>query len=355
MANKAITGAQFRSEFKRVKAGAFLFYGSENFLKLRELQSLREKICTDENFEVFNHFVFTRDNYSAEALSTAVMSVPMMSDYKLIELYEIPFAEYRKKEDTEGLEAALEAVSESEDTVLVIYTTPENFDAGEAKSPSALFKLFSKYVTPVEFAHESTQRIGLWVQKHFSAEKIVAEPIECNYLIDTVGHDMTTLTGEISKLCAYLHYKERDRLQKTDIDLVCPHNKEIGAFEFADSILDGNNEKSFYILGDMKQKGEPVQVILGGIIKIYSDLLALKLCADASVSPDDAAKRLGLHPYVAKTRMAKAKSCERAALEAIIDLCAETDEALKSSALDDYILLERLIIQVSQYRKRKVF
>ncbi len=355
MAHKTIKGEDFKKEFKRPKPGAYLFYGEENFLKLRELQSVRGKICTDENFEVFNHFVFTRDNYSADALMSAVVTIPMMSDYKLIELYELPFSEYRKKDDMDGLASALAAASESEDTVLIIYTTPENFDAGEGKTPSALFKMISEYALPVEFAHESTSRIISWVQRHFTSDKIVAEIPECNYLIDTVGHDMTTLEGEINKLCAYLHYKERDRLQKTDVDLICSHNKEIGAFEFADSILDGNSEKSFYILADMRLRGEAAPVILGGITKVYSDMYSLRLFSDAGVTPDEAAKKLGIHPYVAKVRMAKAKACERAALEAVIGLCADTDAQLKSSAIDDYILLERLIVSASQYRRKKVF
>ena len=57
---------------------------------------------------------------------------------------------------------------------------------------------------------------------------------------------------------------------------------------------------------------------------------------------------------MAKIRMQKAKSCERQALADIIELCAQTDAALKSSPLDDYILLERLIVQASSHRKRKV-
>ncbi len=352
---KPITGAQFRAEFKRPKAGAYLFWGDENYLKYRMLSDIREKLCTDDSLEAFNHFVFTRDNYSADALYAAMVAMPMMTDFKLVELYELPFAEFRKKEDTEGFEAALAIAAESDDTVFVIYTTPENFDAGEPKSPSALMKLFSKYATPVEFAHETTPRIMMWVQKHFAAEKIIAEPPECAKLIDTVGHDMTTLASEIEKLCAYLHFKERDKLQGVDIELICSHNKEIGAFEFADAILDMNNDRAFYILGDMRMKNEPVPVILAGITKIYTDLLALKLASDAGLPPEDAAKRLGLHPYVAKLRMAKAKACERQALEDVIMLCADTDEALKSSPLDDYILLERLIVQASQLRKRKVF
>lgn len=355
MAGKPITGAQYRSEYKHVKAGAYLFYGDENFLKQKELFALRTKICTDENTEAFNHFVFTRDNYSADALYAAVMAVPMMSEFKLVELYELPFAEYRKKEDTEGFEAALSAVEQSDDTVLVIYTTPENFDPGEPRSPSAYMKLFSKYAVAVEFAHESTSRIAAWVQKHFGAEAIIAEPSECAYLIDSVGHDMTTLSGEIDKLCAYLHFKERDKLQRVDIDLICPRNKEIGDFEFADAVLSGDNEKVFYILGDMKMKNEPAPVILGGMIRIYTDLYTLRLCADAGISPDDAAKRIGMHPYVAKMRMARAKQCDRRALTEIIELCAEADESLKSSSADGYLLLERLIVTASQLRKRKVF
>ncbi len=355
MANKTITGAQFRSEFKNIKPGAYLFFGEENFLKQRELHSLREKICKDENTAAFNHFIFTRDNYTTDALYAAVMSMPMMSEYKLIELYEIPFSEYRKKEDTDGLKSALEAASVSEDTVLVIYTTPENFDPGDTKTPSAAMKLFREYAIPVEFAHESSQRIISWVQKHLTSESIIAELPECAYIIETVGHDMTTLSGEIDKLCAYLHYKARDKLCRTDIDFVCSKNKEIGDFEFADAILSGDNEKAFYVLSDMRMKNEPVPVILGGIIKIFTDLYALRLFSDAGISHEDASKRLGLHPYVAKLRMAKAKTCERQALSRIIELCYETDRALKTSSPDDYLLLERLIVTASQCRKKKVF
>ncbi len=350
-----MTGAQLRGELKRIKAGAYIFYGDENYLKYRLLCDIRKKICEDESLDAFNHFVFTRDNYSADSLYLAIAAMPMMQDLKLVELYELPFSEYRKKEDIEGFEAALSAAEQSEDTVFIIYTTPENFDPGEPKSPSTLMKLFSKYATPVEFAHETTPRIMQWVQKHFSNEKIIAEQAECAKLIEAVGHDMTMLASEIDKLCAYLHYKERDKLYSADIEFICSKNKEIGAFEFADAILDTNNEKAFYILGDMKVKNEPVPIILSGITKIYTDLLSLKLASDAGLKPEDAAKKAGIHPYVAKIRMAKAKACERQALEDVIELCAETDELLKSSPLDGYILLERLIIQASQFRKRKVF
>ncbi len=355
MAKKAITGGQFHSDMKLPKPGAFLFYGEEGYLKRRELDFIRDKLCADESLAAFNHFIFTHENYSPDALMSAVMAPAMMSDLKLVELYCLPFAELRKKEDSDAISNALEIAASSEDTVMVVYTTPENFDPGEPKSPSAWMKLLSKSATPVEFPHEPTPRLVMWVSKHFSSEKIIAENPECTQLIETVGHDMTTLLSEIGKLVAYLHSQERDKLGPTDIDYVCPHNKEIGAFEFADALLDANNERAYYILADYKLNNEPVPVILGSITRIYTDLFALKLYADSGVTSDDAAKRLGLHPYVAKLRMAKARSCDRRALEAIVALCTEADAKLKSSSVNDYILLERLIAQVSQLRRRRVF
>ncbi len=352
---KAITGEQFRREFKNPKPGAYLFFGDENFLKHRELESLRTRICPDPSLEAFNHILFTRDNYSPDELMNALLTPPMGAGLKLIELYELPFAEYRKKEDSEGLTRALEAAAESVDTVLLIYTTPENFDAGEAKSPSATYKLIAEYALPVAFEKETGQRLVLWVQKHFTAERLIAEPGECAYLIDAVGRDMMTLRGEIEKLTAWLHAKERDKLEKTDIDFICPRNVEFGAFAFADAILDADNDKAFRILGEMKRRNEPAQMILGSMNKLYTDLAALKLADENGLSPEEAAKALGLHPYVAKIRMAKAKAADRRALEAAIDLLYEADEMLKTSSADEYILLERMISQGSQIRRKKVF
>ena len=354
MAAKTLTGAQFRAEMKRPKAGAYLLWGEEGYQKRRALDELRVKICADETLSSFNHFVFTSENYTSDALTSAVLAPAMMTDLKLVELYCLPFADYRKREDQDSITSAIESAAKSEDTLLVIYTTPENFDPGELpRSPSAWMKLLSKSAVAVEFAHEQTPKLVPWAQKHFTSVGIVAEPEECTHLIETVGHDMATLENEMEKLCCFLKFDGRNRLSRSDIDNVCPHNKEIGAFDFADAILDSDSEKAYYILADLQKKSESPQAILGSITKIYLDLLALKLSADAGITSDEAAKKLGIHPYVAKLRMNRARNCDRRAIEAIIDLCAATDTAMKSSGADEFVLLERLIAQSSQLRKKR--
>lgn len=352
MAIKTLNAGQFHSELKIIKPASYLFYGDEGFLKRRELEYVRSRIITSDGFD---HYIFTGENYSPDAVMTAIMTPPMLNSFKLVEFYGIPFAEFRRKEDIKLLTDALSAAAESDDTVLIIYTTPETFDPGEAKAPSQLMKLICEYATPVEFVRESGQRLVMWVQKHFSSDKIIAEPAECSYLISVAGNNMSILESETAKLCAYLHANNRERLTKADIDLVTPKNKEIGDFEFADAILSADCDKAFSIFAEMKKNNEKAPMILAGMSKVYCDLLALKLCADAGIMPDEASKRTGLHPYVAKIRMAKAKECDRRALEHIISLMAETDAELKTGSADEYILIERLIVRAAQYRRKRVF
>ena len=351
---ETITGGQFRAMMKLPKPGVFLLYGDENYQKHGELALLKKKLFGERGDSDFDHYIFTDDNYDGGALLSAILSPAMTGEYKLVELYCLTFADLRRKEDRKALEDALSAAAESDDTITIIYTTAENFDPGLPKKPSEWMKLLSGYATPVNFEHEPTNRLVAWVQKRFTSDKLIAENNECVYLIDTVGHDMSTLAGEIDKLRAYLHAKERDKLHTADIDYVCCHNREIGAFDFANAIIDARCDKAFETLRELRADNENPVSILAQVTSIYTDMLSLKLYMDAGISVEEAAKRLGLSVYPAKLRAAKAKLCSKGALESIIELCAATDGAMKSSAVDNYILLERLIVMAAEYRKRNI-
>ena len=351
---ETITGGQFRALMKPPKPGAYLFWGDENYLKHVELTQLKKKLFGESGDSDFDHYIFTDDNYDCGALLSAIMSPAMTGEFKLVELYCLSYADMRRKDDRKQLEDALAAAAESDDTITIIYTTAENFDPGTPKKPSEWMKLLSGYATPVSFEHEPTNRLIMWVQKRFTSDRIIAENSECGYLIDRVGHDMSTLIGEIDKVRSYIHSKERDKLYIADIDYVCCHNREIGAFDFANAIIDAKTDKAFEVLHELRADNENPISILSQVTSIYIDMLSLKLYLDAGVSIDEAAKRLGISLYPAKLRAAKARLCTKGALEAIIGLCADTDSAMKSTAADDYILLERLIVMAAEYRKRNI-
>ena len=351
---ETITGGQFRALMKTPSAGVFLFYGDENYQKHGELALLRKKLFGERGDSDFDHYIFTDDNFDGGALMSAMLAPPMTGEYKLVELYCLTYADLRRKEDKKAVEDALSAAADSDDTITIIYTTSENFDPGLPKKPSEWMKLFTAYAVPVSFEHEPTNRLVAWVQKRFTSDKITAENNECIYLIDSVGHDMSTLAGEIDKLRAYIHSKERDKLYTADIDYVCCHNREIGAFDFANAIIDARCDKAFETLAELKAENEKPLSILSQITSIYMDMLSLKLYMDAGISIDEAAKRLGISAYPAKLRAAKAKLCTKGALEAIIELCAATDSAMKSTAADEFVLLERLIVLAADYRKRNI-
>ncbi len=339
-----MTPNEFRLELKRPKGG-YLFCGEEDYLKRHYLQSLRGAVV-DEG-DVFNHIVITGDNYSPERLFAAIEPLPMMAEKKLIELNSL-YVSNMSESDLEGLVSVLSRLPEYEYNIFVLYLEPDEFDIGSKKAPSKELKLLSEYLTPVIFERETPARLSAWTAKHFASELIIAPPDAVSLLIERCGCDMFALANEIDKLSCYLKAHGREKLTTEDIIKVCGERKEIAAFDFANSILDLNTERAFSILDEMKKQKEKPEIILGSISRVICDLEIIKYSTENGIALSEVAKRLGFHEYKASLY---AKSASRWSVESLKELtekCYEADLLIKSSKLDNYLVLERLIIETTR-------
>ena len=95
-----MTESEFRSELKNPHGG-YLFFGDEDYLKYTYSKEVR-KAVTDGAFDEFNHIVIYGEEYSAQALSGAISSLPMMAEKKLVEVRGLDFNSL-KKEDIESM------------------------------------------------------------------------------------------------------------------------------------------------------------------------------------------------------------------------------------------------------------
>ena len=203
-----MTPSEWKAELK-APHGGYLFYGEEEYLKKSYLTALRKAVGVSG--DPFNHLLFDGDNYSASALSDAIVTLPVLSDKKLVEVKGLPASFFKGKEG-EGLFAALAQLSSCDFCVLVLLPSSEDFDAGTARRPSALFKKLTELLKPVEFARQTPARLASWVGRHFSAEQVISTPSAVEALLSVCGCDMGILASEIDKLCAYLKRNGRDRL-----------------------------------------------------------------------------------------------------------------------------------------------
>ena len=69
----------FRKQLKKGLSGGYLFYGDEDYLKGFALRSVKEELCSDPTYALFNHIELDAMDYSPDALLDAMMPLPMMA------------------------------------------------------------------------------------------------------------------------------------------------------------------------------------------------------------------------------------------------------------------------------------
>ncbi len=319
--------------------GAFLFFGDEDYLKLRYREKIRATVL-EEGLEAFNHAEIN----DLSRLAGELMTLPMMAERRLIEVVDVDYTKLSKESLSELVQLF---EGKNEDSVVIFYTREDEFQAGSTKKPSELYKKLSEKIEIIEFAKQTPSRLASWVGKHFAAGGCFAPPEVCHALIDRCGTDMNTLANEISKLSAYSLSHGKKEITREMLPRISSSYRESGAFDFVNAILESNTQRAFALFTDMKQKrAKPVE-IAASISRVVSEMLTVKVLTMEGLSSGEIAKETKMHEYSVKLRQNAVRQKSIKELERAVKLTFETDIKLKSSRLDKYFLIEKLIIEMS--------
>lgn len=337
-----MTEAEFREELKCLHGG-YLFFGGEDYLKYTYSNEVKKNVL-DGTFDEFNHIVIYAEEYTPSALSGAIYALPMMAEKKLVEVRGVNFNSM-KKEDISALEDVLSALKENSHTILLIRADNEYFNAGRLpKAPSEIYKMMSKYVTPVAFDFPSPAKLNKWILKHFAKGKIEFDPTLCEYLVSMCGHDMWALSKEIDKLCAYASEKGLSKIESKDIDYICCKTIEFDDFQLTNALLDRNKALVFETLRRQKSAHEPAQAILASVIRLYTDMLLIQRLYCEGMGKSQIATAIGMHEFRVGKYLASLSGVSEKKIERAVELCKEADITSKSSSnVTSYIAVERLI------------
>ncbi|MBE6718523.1 MAG: DNA polymerase III subunit delta [Ruminococcaceae bacterium] len=346
-----MTPTEFGKLIKTDFHGVFLFYGEEQYLKQHYL-NLAKKACGDST----GGMAFSGEGQSLSSVCQTVIetaSMPSMDMSKrFINIYDV---EWKKasEDDFAFFEDCVSTLKDYDDVVVIFDTRPETFDVGTEKKPTKTFSRIDKLVTTVGFIKESPAKLALWIQKHFSASKVSADTNVCNMLVRYCGRDMTTLNNEIIKLTAYVLQNGRNAVTEADIHTVSSMVNEIDAFDFSNAIISGDSERAFSILTDMKLHKEAPEVILGSIMKTYSEMYTVKILSESGLMKQDIAKKTGIHEYRTSIYLNRVKKLSKNGLQKALSLCHEADLKIKSSNFDSYNILDILLIKLFMTERLK--
>ena len=315
----------------------YVFFGEETFLLEHYLSQLK-KILLDSLTESFNYHRFNPETFDLTAFSEAVENLPMMAEATLVQVEDIDLFKMNEG-DRERMAAVLSDIPDYCTVVFVYTSCPWKPD----KRMKKLWESIEKSGLVVEFAKQDQRDLIAWLTRHFAAHQKRISTELCAYLIDITDGTMTSLLGEIEKICAY---SGSDTVCKADIDAVTEPVLDAVVFQMTDMLSAGRYDEALLKLQQLlKMQQEPL-AILGAVGSHFRRLGAARTLLDNRKNSGDLQKLCGLPDYPARKTIYSASFCRKAN-----ELVLETDYKIKTSYDEPQRLLELLLLSIAREAK----
>ena len=157
---------------------------------------------------------------------------------------------------------------------------------------------------------------------------------------------MSGLIPEINKIAAYA---KGDKVTIEDVNTVAHHIPEAVVFDMTESMARGEYNAAMSLLGELldDKNNEPIMIlaVLGNQMR---QLYAASVAIQSGQGKDYLMKTCSLkHDFVASKLMTSARRFSQAQLRRAVELCAETDYAMKSSATEPKELLKECVMRIA--------
>ena len=325
-------------------SGVYLFCGEEAFLRRYYLGELRAAILTDPVFDAFNRIVMEGEEIDFSRLTEALCSPPMMAEKKLVEWHLADLSNL-KESLLRRLTEFCEQAKDYPETVTVFVVDADCLDVGTLpKRPSKAYVELSKIMSVVCFERSGEVALAGWIARHFAHEGVSASRAVMEALLAQSGTSMDALSGEITKLAAFVKQNGRSEITEKDVEEIASRAGESDAFGLTNAILEGNAARAYACLQDMKGRKVEPTLAIASVARTYADLLTVRSYAEAGLSQKEIGTRLRMHEYKVGLYLRAAKKRSAGQLESALAFCSRADTASKTGVgIGGYLALEYLI------------
>ena len=241
-------------------------------------------------------------------------------------------------------EKLIDIISDIPEYCTVVFT----YETTAFKPDKRLKKLWdavSKNGELIEFAKQNQRDLVAWITRHFAASGKRINPDLCVYLIDITDGTMTSLAGEISKICAY---SGSDEIRRSDIDAVTEPVLDAVVFQMTDLLGQGEYGVALVKLQQLlKMQQEPV-LILGAIGGHFRRMATARTLLDNGKNAADLMRLCGMADYPARKTMSAASRFSAKFYAKAAELVMESDRQMKTSFDDPKRILEVLIMGLAR-------
>jgi len=306
-------------------------YGQDTFLshqKLKEIIDHYKKIHKSG----LNLRYFEGENLNFQDFKNEVETVSMFREKKLVVLKDI----FVNKDFQEEFLKQGEKFVNSENVILI-------HEKKEIDKRNSFFKFLKKNSKSQELGLLEGQKLKNWVKKELGKYQEVAEPEALDELINFVGSNLWQMENEIKKLT---NYKNGQKIQKEDIELLVRPKIETDIFKTIDAISEKKKSQALMLLHQHLEKGDAPLYLLAMINFQFRNLLTIKELIEKNTPYYKIISKSKLHPFIVKKSYQQAQRFTLQQLKKIYQKIFQVDYQIKTGKIEPEVALDILITEV---------
>lgn len=329
---------EFSPLLKEIKAKQFkpiyLLHGEEGYFIDVLTDAIIENAMPEEERDFNQHIVYGKDIDVLTLISEA-MAFPFMGERKLVVVKEA-----QNIKDLYDLERQLDNLNPQ--NILVICYKHKAMD-GKTKLVKNVPKV------GVNFKSEKVKDYQLtnWITSYVQSVGFDIAPKAAQLLADSIGNDLSRIVSELEKLAIVV--AKGTRISEIHIEENIGISKEFNVFELTNAVATRDQLKAFQIADYFSKnpKDHSIIIVIPNLFKLFTNMMRVHF--SPSKNPDDIARSVGLHPFVAKELVKNAGFYPPKVLARNVEILHHFDLKAKgvgNSTTEDGDLLREMLYQL---------
>ncbi len=315
-------------------------YGPDTFRSHKYLRQSVEQFKKTRDPHGYNVVFLDGKKEELGKILTEISSTPFLAERRMIIIENI--LSNGDKELLQEVIIRVQAKKVPESNIIIFWQ-------GEALSKVKEAKELQALLTKEKYAQEFSLLVGSplegWIQGEVSARGGSISPEATHFLAQNSGTDMWRLNSLLDQLVSY---KKGTTIELADVQLFLDEKIDDNIFNMVDAIVQGNRKLAFKLLNEQRRLGEDEPKIFGLVVWQFRILLQMAdlLEREGNMPSDILAKKIGIHPFVAKKNLAAARRLPLARLQAIFQSLLDIDIKTKTGQGDQSLLLDLFVSRI---------
>lgn len=320
-----------------------------NFLVLVEelyLWDLMKQVIKSSlvpNFQEFNYQSYDFSLLDQDIFHTAVETLPMMADKKVLIFENLPLKREELKKNEEMLELLASYLKDPNPSIYIFLSF-----FGKKPFRGKIFKEMEKELDQVELFRLDRRKLSSFIEKKFLDQKLQWDQRLVPMLVDYSRYlekdQLTNLYDMDNLLKKLISSAEGGVLKEERIKKLLAETFDDNIFSFLDAISQRNNRRALFLLkGYQIESRDPFQIFYM-LVRQVRNLLAIKAGLQGKLRDEDIRKRMNLSSF----EYSKLRShMGNFALEELVyghRELFEMEKKIKSQPYDLYFGLERFVV-----------